>query len=356
MEYSMVSILLTILKILGISLSVILGILVVLLLLVLFVPVRYRFSGSRRAEGEGPFSFQVKVTWLLHLINVAFSYPDAPYLKVRIACMTLFRSDKTSARKDGGDAPSPKEKRRKDKTGKAPKEQTQHGSEGLPDKEIKERSARKEGDSLPKAETEEKKSFHSKEDCKPQSADRSPKEPELEAEEKPEPDCGAGEEDDAAKTGFFKKLIEFTGKLKAAFKNIRYTIAKICDKIKHIVNNIQYYTEIIRSETFGRAFKVCSGQVFSLLKHILPGKVEGSLHIGTGDPASTGQVLAVYGMLYPFIGNHIDIQPDFEQQIIEGELLIKGRITVCKALKTAWIIYFNKDLRRLIKLFKREAA
>ena len=44
MEYSMVSILLTILKILGISLSVILGILVVLLLLVLFVPVRDRKS------------------------------------------------------------------------------------------------------------------------------------------------------------------------------------------------------------------------------------------------------------------------------------------------------------------------
>ena len=328
MEYSMVSILLTILKILGISLSVILGILVVLLLLVLFVPVRYRFSGSRRVEGEGPFSFQVKVTWLLHLINVAFSYPDAPYLKVRIACMTLFRSDRTSGKKDGGDAPSPKEKHRKDKTGKTSKEQTQHESKGLQDNEIEEWSAKKEGDSLPKAETEEK----------------------------PEPDCGAGEEDDAAKTGFFKKLIEFIGKLKAAFKNIRYTIAKICDKIKHIVNNIQYYTEIIKSETFGRAFKVCSGQVFSLLKHILPGKVEGSLHIGTGEPASTGQVLAVYGMLYPFIGNHIDIQPDFEQQIIEGKLLIKGRITVCKALKTAWIIYFNKDLRRLIKLFKREAA
>jgi len=106
----MVSILLTILKILGISLSVILGILVVLLLLVLFVPVRYRFSGSRRAEGEGPFSFQVKVTWLLHLINVAFSYPDAPYLKVRIACITLFRSDNTSARKDGGGRTIPQRK------------------------------------------------------------------------------------------------------------------------------------------------------------------------------------------------------------------------------------------------------
>lgn len=352
----MVSILLTILKILGISLSVILGILVVLLLLVLFVPVRYRFSGSRRVEGEGPFSFQVKVTWLLHLINVAFSYPDAPYLKVRIACITLFRSDNTSARKDGGDAPSPKEKRRKDKTGKAPKEQTQHGSEGLPDKEIKERSARKEGDSLPKAETEEKKSFHSKEDCKPQSADRSPKEPELEAEEKPEPDCGAGEEDDAAKTGFFKKLIEFTGKLKAAFKNIRYTIAKICDKIKHIVNNIQYYLSILKSDAFSQAFGVCKHQIWELLRSIRPRKIKGSVLIGTGDPAGTGQIFAVYGILYPFLGSRIVVTPDFERKVIAGEIRVKGKATVFHLVKAAWIIYFNKDLRHILKMFKREAA
>ena len=93
-----------------------------------------------------------------------------------------------------------------------------------------------------------------------------------------------------------------------------------------------------------------------MLKSISPRKIRGSVLIGTGDPASTGQILAVYGMLYPLLGYHIDIVPDFEQQIIEGDLYVKGKITVFKALKTAWIVYFNKDLRRLIKLLKREAA
>ena len=78
--------------------------------------------------------------------------------------------------------------------------------------------------------------------------------------------------------------------------------------------------------------------------------------IGTGDPASTGQVIAIYGILYPLLGNHIDIIPDFEQQIVEGDLLIKGKITLFRLVKTAWIVYFNKDLRRLIKLLKREAV
>ena len=45
-----------------------------------------------------------------------------------------------------------------------------------------------------------------------------------------------------------------------------------------------------------------------------------------------------------------------ENQIVEGELLVKGRITVFKALKMALVVFFNKDVRRLIKLLKREAV
>ena len=117
MEFSMVSILLTILKILGIVLSVILGILVLLLLMVLFVPVRYRISGSYKAEDDGLLSFHIKVTWLFHLINAVFSYPGAPYLKVRIACITVFGPDKPFGKKEGEEAvPARKEKQKKVKT------------------------------------------------------------------------------------------------------------------------------------------------------------------------------------------------------------------------------------------------
>lgn len=347
----MVSILLTILKVLGMSLAVILGILIVLLLLVLFVPVRYRLSGSRKTEDEGPLSLHIKVTWLMHFLNAVFSYPGAPCLKVRIAFVTVFRSDKLMQKKDGAKEASGK----KDKSKKRAKEQPASGPLGQP--------AGKDSPNLNPGQEEDKKEDKTGEKRRAARAgspgtdtegDKT-KESDSRMQEEPAENQG-GEEECGAKEGFFKKLIEFIRKLKDSLKKIRYTISQICDKIKHIVNNIQYYTEIIKSETFSRAWKVCSGQALSLLKHILPGKVEGSLHIGMGDPAGTGQILALYGMLYPFIGNHIDIQPDFEQKIIEGELFIKGRITVFKALKTAWIIYFNRDLRRLIKLFKREAA
>ena len=139
-------------------------------------------------------------------------------------------------------------------------------------------------------------------------------------------------------------------------KNLRYTITQICDKIKKIVKNIKYYIEVISSTEFKNAFRLCSGQAGVLLRHVCPKKIKGSLRIGTGDPASTGQVLAVYGMLYPFLGNQIMVTPDFEQQIVEGELFIKGRITLFRLVKCAWIVYFNKDLRRVINMLKREAV
>ena len=86
-------VILTILKIIGIILLVVLGLMLFLLLLVLFVPIRYRIDASKDAEGEQQIHALIKVTWLLHLLNIRFLYPEEAYLRVRIACFTLFRSD-----------------------------------------------------------------------------------------------------------------------------------------------------------------------------------------------------------------------------------------------------------------------
>ena len=321
----MISMLLMILKILGILLLTVLGIILLLVIFVLFVPVRYQVSAHRKKEEETPITANIRITWLLHILNAAFSYPEAQYVRVRVFCFTVFRSNKPKKE------PKPKKNSReknsdvkdKEKAGETRQEQLIESGE---EKAWQEQKANKE-------QEEEKQ-----------------KEQENQEEQKE----GEASKDNEEEHG--PKLVGFLKKIWSILKNIKYTISKICDKIKHIVKNIQYYIKIIKSDTFHRAWSVCSAQVFSLLKGILPKKFRGNLLIGTGDPASTGQVLAVYGMLYPLIGNHIDITPDFEQQIVEGELFIKGKITVFRILKTAWIVYFNKDLRRLIKLFKREAA
>lgn len=303
----MISILLTILKILGIFLLVVLGIILVLVSLVLFVPVRYRITACRKTEEEPQMAAKFKVTWLFHILNAAFSYPEAAYVNVRVFGFTVFRSDKPDTRKNASS-------------------KTEYESPESKADEIK---------------TDQNESMHKSSEKQSKCAEN--EQSEWEEHEKYEDEPKA-------------TLSDFLRKLWTILKNIKYTITKICDKIKHIIKNTKYYIRILKSNTFQRAWNVCSAQVFSLLKSILPDKVRGNILIGTGDPASTGQVLSIYGMLYPLLGNHINITPDFEQQVMEGELFIKGKITGFKVLKTAAIIYFNRDLRRLIKLFKREAA
>lgn len=292
---SVLLIILKILKIIGIILLIVLGILLVALLLVLFVPVRYKMTVKRETGDETFVTAHIKVTWLMHILNIAFSYPEAAYWHVRVFCFTIFRSDR-------------------------PKEETnsQAQAEDVPL-------------SAEASKTEQKK------------------EPTEKREEKSKTEETSDMEEIPKVRIFFKKFIEI-------LKNIKYTIIRICDKIKHIVKNVKYYLNILQSETFHRAFSACKTQVIALWKCIKPRKLDGNLIVGTNDPATTGQIMAIYGILYPLIGNNITVTPDFEQEIVEGNLLVKGRITVFTLIRIAWIIYFNKDIRRIVKLFKREAA
>ena len=71
----MLHILLLILKIIGIIIAVILGILVLTVCVVLFVPIRYQMSASCGGTLEGIHA-KARVTWLLHLIRLNISYED----------------------------------------------------------------------------------------------------------------------------------------------------------------------------------------------------------------------------------------------------------------------------------------
>lgn len=301
----MISLLLSILKILGIILLVLLGIVLLVVLLVLFVPLRYTLEAGRQEESEEAFSIKAKATWLLHLINVHARYPQTPYLRARILCFTVFSTDKKS------------------------------------DGESEEKGEVEEG-----KQTDDKASSESVKEASSEKAENTEFHQEKNQEEIPEEES---EEDSPTILKFLKRILSI-------IKNIRYTISKICDKIKHIVKNIRYYLAIIKSDAFKRAFGVCKGQVWKLLYSIRPRKIRGSILVGTGDPASTGQVFAIYGILYPLLGEQIAVTPDFERKVLEGELFVKGKVTVFWLVKAAWIIYFNKDLRRIIKMFKREAA
>ena len=78
----------------------------------------------------------------------------------------------------------------------------------------------------------------------------------------------------------------------------------------------------------------------------MPQKLEGRILFGLDDPAVTGRVLGWIAAAMPFYGDRLEVTPDFTRQVIEGDILISGRIRRYKLLKLAWDVYRDKDLLR----------
>lgn len=298
MGIKILTVLLLILKILGIVLLVLLGILLAFLLIVLFVPVRYQGSGYREEGDPVPVHVQLKVTWLLHLVRVSFIYPEEAFLKVKVLFFQI-----------------------------------------LPAKEKKKKASNKK-------EADGKKPKTDKKEVGSDVSDTT-------SDQKISDEGNAADEDGGDDR---RTLLDFVRKLFSAIRNIKYTIRKIYDKINHIIHNIRYYIKILQTESFKRAFVLCREQLLRLMKIVLPRKVSGTFTIGIEDPAATGQILSIYGILYPLIGDSITVIPDFEKPVMEGSFRFKGKITAFTLIRIAAKIYFDKDLKRVICLFKKEAV
>lgn len=311
----MLHILLLILKIIGIILGVLFGIVLLGIVAVLFVPVRYKVE-ALRAEGEGnpPVEVKAKISWLLHFVNIKICYPSEIWLRARILFITVFRlPQKESVSKESRDT----------KTKKAAKTE---------------------------AEVSKTKAETAKIPDVPQTEGKVPADETAEVPSEPEnPETGKKK----------RKRLKFAVKelwikICKFFQNIWYTITGICDRIKTIRENIEYYMDVLQSDTFKHSFELCKGELRSVFSYIKPRKFQADLVIGLDDPASTAKILSYYGILYPFVGNHVNIVPDFDKKRMEGTVFMKGKIRVFTFIKAAVRIYFNKDIKRLIKLFMKE--
>lgn len=118
--------------------------------------------------------------------------------------------------------------------------------------------------------------------------------------------------------------------------------------------NLGYYLELIEQEDTRIAVCNVLHQAGRMLRHILPRKLEVHLIVGTGDPASMGQLMAVQGILYPLLYGSVWLEPDFEQKRAEGTLLAEGRIRVSSLLYFALRMLLKKELFHLLKQLSRK--
>ena len=109
----------------------------------------------------------------------------------------------------------------------------------------------------------------------------------------------------------------------------------------------------LRSQTTKEVFQILKEHIFYLLHHIRPRKAKGNLHYGFEDPSLTGQLSGILYLLLPARWNCVVLQPDFENQALEGELYLAGHIRVCHIVKVALQIFFDKKLKSYWNKFKQ---
>ena len=296
-------ILLGILKWLGIILLALLILILLIVLVVMLSPIRYRLQGEKKEELCGTFG----VSWLFGAVKVDGGYTPAEQLKfkVKVLWFTLM----------GGEEKPKKEKKPKKK--KAPKKE-----ELKPDIQAAEK--KEEPKAEPKKEEAKPKVKQQRMEQKQPKTVRRVKLSEI--EEKPpteDTEIVLLDEDETFFTG--KEAEEKKGKIPSVVKEIW---------------SIEDKKGIFRA--MGKLLK-------RLMKGILPGDIFVKATVGTGDPTTTGYVLALAGMLTAKFGNDIQIKGDFTKATAEDvEVAVKGRIVLGKLVWAVLAFVLTKPVRKAI--------
>lgn len=321
----MLHILLLILKMIGIIIAVVLGILVLLICIVLFVPVRYRGNASCKGTPD-TLRIQGKVTWFLHLIRADLSYEDKKMnWRIRIAWIVWKNESEDSevveeVEEDEKDLAKELAEKIEREMEKQPEDLSETDSKNLEEKKPEEKGMEKNDES--------DESIPKKDEEKPRLSQRVEKK--------------SGTSDTKKKT----LIQKFREKITGAFRKIKCTIQKICDKIKLLSEKKDKITEALTDEVHQKAFHKVKTEAFRLLKRWKPKRIHANIHYGFEDPCMTGQVLAVLSVIYPFIGDHLRVQPDFEQKVLEGSAEIRGGIRVVPVVCLIWNLLWCKEVRK----------
>lgn len=296
-------ILLGILKWLGIILLALLILILLIVLVVMLSPIRYRLQGEKKEELCGTFG----VSWLFGAVKVDGGYTPAEQLKLKVKVLwfTLV----------GGEEKPKKEKKPKKK--KAPKKE-----ELKPDIQAVEK--KEEPKAEPKKEEAKPKVKQQRMEQKQPKTVRRVKLSEI--EEKPpteDTEIVLLDEDETFFTG--EETAEKKGKIPPVVKEIW---------------SIEDKKGIFRA--LGKLLK-------RLMKGILPGDIFVKATVGTGDPTTTGYVLALAGMLTAKFGNDIQIKGDFTKATAEDvEVAVKGRIVLGKLVWAVLAFVLTKPVRKAI--------
>lgn len=329
-------ILLGILKWIGIVLLALLILLLLIALVLLFAPIRYRLAGEKGAELRGFFD----VSWIFGAVRAEGSYTPADALQCRVKLLwfTVIGGEKKKKReKQPKREPTPQPDIVATEKTTAPDALP---AEKPPQEDAAPQEQARQEETLPKqAEPKARKrpSMQQMERMQPKTM-RRVKLSEL-ADEPPQEDFAEDIPDLEDEAFFSDEPQEGERKgIKDRLAAIRQTASEIEDK-KGI------------AQALARLLK-------RLIRGILPRGLFLKGTFGTGDPVTTGYLLALAGILTAKFGEDIQVSGDFTKECAEDiEVRVQGRIILGGLLWALAAFLLTKPVRRCIAyLWKKRKA
>ena len=327
----MIHILFMILKALGILLLVLLFLVLLIVCTVLFLPFCYRAQVLKEEEGFACVKASGRVSWLFGAVALTASYeeqkPEAQILLFGASLETWKRRLKKIRR---GEASVPRTE-----------------------------------------ENETENALEAEKTAEQKAPDQKEKQQKVTAQkEQPEQE----QEPDAPKKSilerFFgrieylpEKLLNLASRLlQTAFRLLELPfrlLEKLEQKIqagRRLKRKWESVKKFFRSKMFREALLHAKKEVLYFLKKAAPKKVTGTVRFGFNDPALTGETLGILGMIYGKLSKDLSIQPDFEQEILQGDVRMKGSFQAVTAAGIALRLFRDQNLRKTIRHFKHKEA
>ncbi|MBR4541938.1 MAG: DUF2953 domain-containing protein [Lachnospiraceae bacterium] len=375
----MLTVILTILKVLGIIIAVVIGLLLLIVLLVGFVPIRYKASvkypeegtlnedvisrrkrdalmnkikgSDEKEESEEPEEEEKKplmikanavVSWLLHIVHATVDV-DSSGMVINARLFGLFKiysTDPEYVKKKEEKRKKKEEKRQKKEEKQKAKDKKKNEKEDLKE-ETKpvitsqgEEADKEAGKETPDKETDVK-------DADVKDADDKDEADVLDIDDDDEEDDEASDEYKGIK-GKFKKIKDKIGKIKDKIRSVK-------EKIYHLNKKKNYILDMKDDERVRSGVGYAKDKFLLILKRILPKKLNGYVAFGMEDPASTGKILGSVSAFFPIWGEHVTLVPDFENKRLEVDADLKGRIMIALLVIPALKVWFNKDIKYIRK-------
>ena len=324
-----------ILKIIGCCLAFLVCVLLLFLFLFLFVPLRYRLEGyfypGDTEPQENRYFLHVSFSWLFHLIRGGISLPGEGSFTIRVAFWTLL------PRKDRQLCTGRRRGRKEEKQTADQKDAERMMA--VEDSDPKETDA--EAFAGDHAEREEAEQREGKEERRTDAMEES-----LEEENS----------DDSLKHNlnerirffsvFGARVWEFLKKPYQVLKRIQYTIYSMYVRISMV-------KALLDSDAFASAFRLALRKMGVVIRSLLPKSGKAELTIGLDNPADTASVLALYGILSPFLPRGVKVFANFEEPILTGDFRLHGRITCFCILRCGLALWMDGNVRRVVRRFQK---